>query len=278
MVILVILVLSDSSKDSVGTPAGRVILFGTIPTTIPDTTPVITPLTTQTDTTVLPTETPIITPTIPPSPDYTPASLDYSPASEIESDPSEDPSSGHIPPLPAVSPFLSSDDDTKDSDTPDTHHHLPMAHLSLRLPLLPRDHLKRVGPLPVQQLAGHLARERMPPVISVPALPPVSGALSIVRADLIPSPKRVRDIGYLADIEVGPRETGVERVTHPAMPEDMPEPTQEGAVIEGVQRDQGHRIVGVESVVAALTEMVAELERDNRRHRGTARVKSQIVN
>ncbi|GJS15031.1 putative reverse transcriptase domain-containing protein [Tanacetum coccineum] len=87
------------------------------------------------------TETPIIAPTIPPSPDYTPASPDYSPASDSESDLSEDPSSDHIPPLPAISPFLSSDDDTTDSDTPDTethrglrqtpstwdaNHHLPM--------------------------------------------------------------------------------------------------------------------------------------------------------
>nr|GEZ57969.1 hypothetical protein [Tanacetum cinerariifolium] len=71
---------------------------GTIPTTIPDTTPVITPPTTQTDTRVIPTEKPIITPTIPPSPDYTPASLDYSHASDTESNPLEDPSSGHIPP------------------------------------------------------------------------------------------------------------------------------------------------------------------------------------
>ncbi|GJS28070.1 putative reverse transcriptase domain-containing protein [Tanacetum coccineum] len=88
----VISISSDSSEDSVGTPTGRVILF----------------------------ETPIIVPTIPPSPDYTPASPDYSPASDSESDPSEDPSSDHIPPLPAISPFLSSDDDTTDSDTPDT--------------------------------------------------------------------------------------------------------------------------------------------------------------
>nr|GEY35120.1 putative reverse transcriptase domain-containing protein [Tanacetum cinerariifolium] len=88
-----------------GTPAGRVIMFGTIPTTILDTTPVIPPPTT---------ETPITAPTIPPSPDYTPASPDYSPASETKSDLSEDPSSGHIPPLPAISPFLSSDDDTTD--------------------------------------------------------------------------------------------------------------------------------------------------------------------
>ncbi|GJV73682.1 hypothetical protein Tco_1493677 [Tanacetum coccineum] len=104
MAISVILVSPDSSEDSVRTPAGRVILFGTIPTTIPDTTPVITPPTTQTDTTVIPTKTPIKAPTIPPSPDYTPASPDYSPASDSEFDPSEDPSSDHIPPLPALTP------------------------------------------------------------------------------------------------------------------------------------------------------------------------------
>nr|GFB30317.1 hypothetical protein [Tanacetum cinerariifolium] len=103
MATLVILISSDSSEDSMGTPIGRVILFGTIPTTIPDTTLMIAPPTA---------DTPIIAPTIPPSPDHTPASPDYSPASEEESDPSEDPASGHIPPLPATSPFLSSDDDT----------------------------------------------------------------------------------------------------------------------------------------------------------------------
>nr|GFC42856.1 hypothetical protein [Tanacetum cinerariifolium] len=81
----VISISSDSSEDSMGTPAGRVTLF----------------------------ETPTVAPTIPPSPDY-------SPTSEVESDPFEDPASGHIPPLPAISTFLSSDDDTTDSDTLDT--------------------------------------------------------------------------------------------------------------------------------------------------------------
>ncbi|GKA80328.1 hypothetical protein Tco_0786924 [Tanacetum coccineum] len=103
----------------------------------------------------------------------------------------------------------------------------------------------------------------------------------------------------------GPVEVRVERVTHPVMPEDIPEPAQEGAVevtyetlgdlvqrfhdhtqaipdhriqaIEGVQREQGHRIVGVESAVIALTERLAELERDNMRLRGTASVESQRV-
>ncbi|GKD30643.1 hypothetical protein Tco_1241421, partial [Tanacetum coccineum] len=116
MAISVISVSSDSSEDSVGTPVGRVILFGTIPTTIPDTTPSVIPPTTHIDTTPIPT----ISPTIPSSPDYTPASPDYLPASDMEFDPSEDPSSDHIPPLPATSLFLSSIDDYSDSDIPDT--------------------------------------------------------------------------------------------------------------------------------------------------------------
>nr|GEX05687.1 retrovirus-related Pol polyprotein from transposon TNT 1-94 [Tanacetum cinerariifolium] len=109
--------------------------------------------TTQTDTTVTPIVTPIITPTIPPSPDYTLASPDYSPASETKSDPSEDPSSGHIPPLLAVSPFLSSDDDTTDSDTPDTSpsptHDTPFTEITAstqRSPVLPRRRVMRLAP------------------------------------------------------------------------------------------------------------------------------------
>nr|GEX76474.1 hypothetical protein [Tanacetum cinerariifolium] len=246
MATLVILISSDSSEDSMGTPAGRVILFGTIPSTILETTPVIAPPTTNK---------PIIAPTIPPSPDYTPASPDYSLASDAESDPFEDPASGHIPPLPAISPFLSSDDDTTDSDTPDTPlsptHDTP----SLRLLLLLRDHLKRVRPLPVQQLSmrhsvdhsssyslsrhsssdhsspdlpststGPSRKRCRSPMTSVPALPLVSGVSSPIRADLTPPPKRVRDIA-----------------------------------------------------VTTLTERVAELERDNQRLRGTARVESQRV-
>nr|GFA19632.1 hypothetical protein [Tanacetum cinerariifolium] len=287
MAILVISISSDLSEDSMGTPAGRMILFGTIPTTIPDTTPVIAPPTT---------ETPIIAPTIPPSPDYTPASLDYSPAYKTESDTSEDPSSGHIPPLPAILPFLSSNDETTDSDTPDTPpsptHDTPFTEItasSQRSAVIPRRRVmilapgqpiphgrpyryypnglvnmmtvrKMVRPLPVQQLsvrhsvdhsssdsssrhsssdhsspnlpstsAGPSRKRRRSHMTSVPALPLVFGALSPVCADLIPSPKRVKDIGYLEDVEVDLRETRVERVTHPAMPEDIPEPAQEGA-------------------------------------------------
>ncbi|GKE55109.1 hypothetical protein Tco_1490265, partial [Tanacetum coccineum] len=103
----------------------------------------------------------------------------------------------------------------------------------------------------------------------------------------------------------GPVEVRVERVTHLVMPEDTPKPVQEGAVevtyetlrdlvkrfhdhteaipvhriqaIEGVQREQGCRIVRAESAVTILTKRVAELERDNRRLRGTTSVEGQRV-
>ncbi|GJV88684.1 hypothetical protein Tco_1532622 [Tanacetum coccineum] len=381
---------------------------------------------------VIPKETPIIAPTIPPSPDYTLASPDYSSASDSESDPSEDPSSDHIPPLPTTSSFLSSADDTIDSDTPDTPpsptHGTPFTEITSftqRSPVIPRRrvmilapgqpipygrpyryHLngpvhmmtarKRVGPLPTHRLAvrhsadhsssdsssdassdfhsdassdsslrhslsdhsspdlpstfvGLSRKRRRSPMAYVPALPLVFGALSPFHADLTPSPKRVRDSGYSADVEVDPRETSLRDIIvrgneephleHDIDPDiqaeinecfaytdalrdrgidvrvvveavnqeekDTPEPAQEGAVevtyetlgdlvqrfhdhteaipvhriqvIEGVHREQGHRIVGVESSVTTLTERIAELERDNKRLRGTASVESQRV-
>nr|GEV44688.1 hypothetical protein [Tanacetum cinerariifolium] len=83
MAISIILVSSDSLEESVGTSTRRVILFGTIPASIPDTTLFMIPPSTHTDL-------------------------------------SEDPSSDHIPPLPATLPFHSSTDDSLDSDIPDT--------------------------------------------------------------------------------------------------------------------------------------------------------------
>ncbi|GJU08722.1 putative reverse transcriptase domain-containing protein [Tanacetum coccineum] len=69
---------------------------------------------------LIPAKIPTVSPIIPPSPDYTPASPNYSPASDTETDPSEDPSLDHLPLLPATSPFLSSINDSSNSDTPDT--------------------------------------------------------------------------------------------------------------------------------------------------------------
>nr|GFB15945.1 hypothetical protein [Tanacetum cinerariifolium] len=253
MAILVISVSSDSSEDKVGTPVGRVFLFGTIPTTILDTTPVITPPTTQTDTTrssVTPRrQVMILAPgqSIPHGRPYR-----YHPNRPIHMMTSRK----RVGPLPvqqlAVRHFIdhsSSDSSSRHSLSDHSSHDLPSTS------------------------AGPSCKIRRSPMTSIPALLPVSEALSSFHADLIPSPKRVRDIGYSANVEFGPRETRVEMVTHPAMPEDIPEPTQEGAV----QREQGHRIVGVKSAVTALTERVAELERDSRRLRGTVSVESQRV-
>nr|GEZ74691.1 hypothetical protein [Tanacetum cinerariifolium] len=279
MAILVISVSSDSSEDSVGRPAGR------------------------TDIIEILTEIPIIAPIIPPSPDYRPASPNYSLASETESDPSEDSSSGHIPPLPARSPVIPRHRVIILAPRQPIPHGRPYRYYP-NGPVHMMTVRKRVGPLPFRQLSvrhsiihsssdsssrhslsdhsspdlsstsvGPSRKRRRSPMTSVHALPHVSRALSPVRADLIPSPKRVRDIGYLADVEVGPRETRVEKVTHPAMPKDIPEPAQEGAV----ESEQGYRIVGVESAVAALTERVVKLERDNMRLRGTTSVESKRV-
>ncbi|GKA96097.1 putative reverse transcriptase domain-containing protein, partial [Tanacetum coccineum] len=250
MAISVISVSLDSSEESVGMPAGRVILFGTIPTTIPDTTPTVTPPITHADTTLTPTEIPTILPTISPSPNYTPASPDYTPAlpdylpaSDTESDPSEDPSSDHIPPLPATSPFLPSTDDTTNSDTPDTPpsptHGIPFTEITpstqrspvasgalrRRLEILlqiPRqrhhqiyslrhslsDHSSLDSPHDLPSTSARPSRKRHRPLItSVPALSPLPEALSSARANLLPLPKRIRDSGYLSDVEVDSRES-----------------------------------------------------------------------
>ncbi|GKD91733.1 hypothetical protein Tco_1367240 [Tanacetum coccineum] len=71
----------------------------------------------------------------------------------------------------------------------------------------------------------------------------------------------------------GPVEVIVEKVTHLVIPNDIPEPAQEGAV----EREQGHRIVGVESAVTALTKRIIELEKDNKRLKGTLSVESHRV-
>ncbi|GJZ45017.1 hypothetical protein Tco_0592613 [Tanacetum coccineum] len=304
MAIFVISVSLDSSEESVWTSTGRVILFGTIPTTIPDTTLFVISPTTHIDTTLIPT----VSPTIPSSPDYTPASLDYSPAYDIEFDPSKDPSSDHIPPLPATLPFLSSTDDSSDSDIPDTppspthgtsftETNFPIPHgrpyrYHLNGPVHMMTARKKVGPLPTHRLAvrhsvdysslddislddslrdsssssssesssdssmdalsdfassrsssdhslptpssdmrpSHhlcslvpsinrssaaiserpssdsssvsLSRKRSrSPTASVPLSSPILGALSYVRADLLPSPKRIRSPKTATDLE-----------------------------------------------------------------------------
>ncbi|GJT74644.1 hypothetical protein Tco_1041369 [Tanacetum coccineum] len=73
--------------------------------------------------------------------DYTLVSPDYSPASDTEFDLSEDPSSDHIPPLPATLPYISSIDDSSDSDIHDTlpspTHSTPLTETTLSTQSIP---------------------------------------------------------------------------------------------------------------------------------------------
>ncbi|GJW99342.1 putative reverse transcriptase domain-containing protein, partial [Tanacetum coccineum] len=262
---------------------------------------------------------------------------DYSPASDSGSDPSEDPSSDHVPPLPATLPFLSSDDDTTDSDSPDTPplptHGMPFTEITSstqRSPIIPRRqvmilapgqpiphgrpyryHLngpihmmtarKRFGPLPTHRLvvrhsADHFYSNSSSEASSdlVQRFHDHLQAIPVHRIQVIEGVQREQ--GHrIVGVESaslwrllprgsktgvrGPVKVRVERVTHPVMPEDIPKLAQEG-VVEVTYDTLGdliQRIVGVESAVIALTKRIAELERDNKRPRGTASVKSQRV-
>nr|GEY91339.1 hypothetical protein [Tanacetum cinerariifolium] len=231
---------------------------------------------------MIPTETPIITPTIPPSHEYTPTSPDYSPASDIESNPSEDPSSGHIPQLPAVSPFLSSKDDTTDSDTLDTPpsptHGTPFTEITSftqRSPVMPRRRVMILAPgHPIPHYSSSEASSNFHSDASSDSSSRHSlsdhSSPDLLSTSAGLSHKRRRELRILV---IDPRVV-VEAVDRDKIKTGVRGPVE---VIEGIHREQGCRIVGVESAVNDLTERVAELQRDNRRLRGTASVESQRV-
>ncbi|GKB20182.1 hypothetical protein Tco_0854105 [Tanacetum coccineum] len=196
MAILVISISSDSSEDSVGTPAGRVILF--------------------------------------------------------ESDPSEDPSSDHIPPLPTISPFLSSDDDTTNSDTPYTPpsptHGTPFTEITASTKISPIIPHRRVMILSLDS----------PILICEDILPDHFLLIIFLNQNCI--------IDFNSDAS---SDSSVE--TH-----CYPNPSY--TCYKGVQREAANTgLLGLESAVIALTERIAELDRDNRRLRGTTSVESQRV-
>ncbi|GKE64207.1 hypothetical protein Tco_1518368 [Tanacetum coccineum] len=147
---------------------------------------------------------------------------------------------------------------------------------------------------------GPSRKRRRSPITSVPTLSPVSRALSPVHADLIPSPKRVKDSSYLTGVEVDPREISLKddaivRVSdEPHLEQDIdPEIQAEideciayadalrdkgidaRVVVEAVDQDETE--TGVRGPIEVRVERVAELERDNRRLRGTLSVESQRV-
>nr|GEV93522.1 putative reverse transcriptase domain-containing protein [Tanacetum cinerariifolium] len=295
MAISVISVSSYSSEESVGKPAGRVILFGTIPTLIPDTTPKVTPPATHIDTTLRPTETPTISPIIPSSLNYTPASSEYSPASNTESDPSKDPLSDHIPPLPSISPFLLSIDDSSDSDIPDTPqsptHGTPFTEITLSTYRSPAASDSSTDALS-NSSSSHSSLNHSSPVLPSGTRPShhlCSLVSSILYSSVIITERLSHSSSFAGlyhkrsrakrddarvvveavdreEIETGTRglvEVKGERVTHPAVPDDNPEPAQDEGAVEG------HMIVATSQQSVVRSERISELERDNVRLRGT---------
>ncbi|GKB89169.1 hypothetical protein Tco_0961441 [Tanacetum coccineum] len=231
------------------------------------------------------------------------------------------------------SDYFSPDDSAQDSSSDSSSEASSDFHLDASSDSSLRHSLFDHSSLDLPSTSAGPSRKRCrSPMASVPTLPPVFRALSPVRVDLIPSPKRVRDSGYSADVEVNDDversnrmdidlaeavigacfdftdiirtsrvdvrveavtvarddvETGTrdpivvsdDGDTPPLVPEVIPEPTQEGAA-GGTYETLGslvQRIVRVESTVTGLIERVAELERDNRRLRGTMSVESQRV-
>ncbi|GKF59376.1 hypothetical protein Tco_0176162, partial [Tanacetum coccineum] len=114
--------------------------------------------------------------------------------------------------------------------------------------------------------AGPSRKRRRSPMTFVPAYSPISGALSPICANLIPSPKRVKDSGYLADVEVDHREISLR--------DDAI--IREGAVEVRYER-LGDLVQRFHDHAEAIPVYRIQLERDNRRHRGTASVESQRV-
>ncbi|GJY23778.1 putative reverse transcriptase domain-containing protein [Tanacetum coccineum] len=224
--------------------------------------------------------------------------LDELSCSKTGSDPSEDPSSDHIPPLPATSPFLSLTNDATDSDTPDTPpspthapgqpipHGRPYRY-HLNEPIHMMTARKRVRPLPVQQLTvilhqiyqvllrGHLARDRVRD-FGYSADVEVDPRKTSLRDDIIVRGNEERHLEQDIDLEIQAeidecfayadalRDKGIDaRVVVEA---DSLEPAQEGGREGYLRSPDGSRegdigIVGIESAVMPLTERLLELER-----------------
>ncbi|GJX19402.1 putative reverse transcriptase domain-containing protein [Tanacetum coccineum] len=237
----------DSSEESVGTPFGRVLWFGRIPTTVPVTTPTIDPPIIHDDTSLIPTETPTISPitsTIPPTAPtthytspfiYTDSSDDDTPPSPTHEIPLVEvvPPTSQILPAPfGVRHHFTSDDSSRDSPSDSSSetssdsssdalsdsssgysswdHSSPALpsgmrsshQLCLSVPSIPHSsdaiterpsHTYYVGP----------SRKRSrSPTTFVPLSSPIPGALSSIRADLLPPPKRIRSSDSVMDLEV----------------------------------------------------------------------------
>ncbi|GKB37516.1 hypothetical protein Tco_0882458 [Tanacetum coccineum] len=108
------------------------------------------------------------------------------------------------------SDYFSPDDSARDSSSDSSLEATSDFHLDASSDSSSRHSLlDHSSPDLPSSFAGPSCKRRRSLMTSVPTLQPVSGALFLICADLIPSPKRVRDSGYLVDVRVDPRRTSL---------------------------------------------------------------------
>nr|GEU46032.1 hypothetical protein [Tanacetum cinerariifolium] len=221
MAISTISISLDSSEKSVGTPSGRVLWFGRIPTTVPVITPTVDPPVIHDDTSLIPTETPTISsitsmiPLTAPTTHYTSPFIHTD--SSDDDTPNTPPSPTHeIPPIEVTPPtnYFTCDDSLRDSlsdsssmtssnssldaisDSSSGHSSLDHSSPSLTSGMRYSHQLCSSGPSIPYLFAAIIERpshsSSMGPfqkrsrslTISVPVPLPIPGALYSIRADL----------------------------------------------------------------------------------------------
>nr|GEV20424.1 hypothetical protein [Tanacetum cinerariifolium] len=200
MAIFVILISSDSAKESMGTSTARVILFGTILTTIPSTTPTIDLHVIHDDIPLIPTDTPTTSPipngalqmltarkSVGSLPTHRLASrypLNYSLTDQFTSD---DLSRDSLSDSPS---------DTSLDSHSDTSSYSSSRHSSSGYVIS-----DSLCDSQSATYAGQSCKRCRSPTSLVPIVSPVCGALSPVRADLLPPRKRIRDFSFVTNVE-----------------------------------------------------------------------------
>nr|GEX52877.1 hypothetical protein [Tanacetum cinerariifolium] len=205
MAFYVILILSDSLEESVGTSTARVILFDTIPTTIPPTTPTTDLPVIHNDTLLTPT----ISPSIPTIPPVAPTIQYTSPFINTDSSDRQ--------PNPIGRPYRTQPDRVLKMLTAwKSVESLPTYRLASRYPSDPSSSDTSSDSSLRHSSSGYalsdypddsstaaskgLSRKRCRS-LPVPVSLPMYRALSSVQADLSPPPKRIRDFDSATDLE-----------------------------------------------------------------------------
>ncbi|GJW95552.1 putative reverse transcriptase domain-containing protein [Tanacetum coccineum] len=220
-----------------GTSTARVILFGTIPTAISSTVPHVDLPIIHDDTPLIPTDTPTISPIVPTIPHIAPTIQYTSPfvcTDSSNNDTRDTPSSPihdspptisrkRVGPLPthrlvlrysidySSSDHFTSYDSSRDSPSDSLLETSSDSHsdTSFDSSLRHSSSGHSISDSPYDSLTistGPYRKRRRSPTNSVPVASPIPETLSPVRADLLPSRKRIRDSDFVTDFEVSSEE------------------------------------------------------------------------